>query len=145
MAYDERIADRVRACLGAGGHEVLERKMFGGLCFMVRGHMCCGLTAEALMVRVGQDGYAAALDRPHARPMTFTGRPLGGFVYVDPPGYRTAAQLAAWIERGLAVVDGLPRRVATKPSRTATGAASAATASPRSASPRSGPARPRRR
>lgn len=119
MAYDEAIAARVREYLRQGGHEVVEKKMFGGLCFMVRGHMCCGLTAEALMVRVGQAGYAAALDRPHARPMTFTGRPLGGFVYVDPPGYKTDAALATWIKHGIDLVATLPLRVATKPSRTA--------------------------
>ena len=98
MAYDEALAARIRAILATGGHDVVEKKMFGGLCFMVGGHMCCGVT-DTLMLRVGKDGYAAALARPHARLMTFTGRPLDGFVYVDPPGLRTDRALAAWLAR----------------------------------------------
>jgi len=84
--------------------------MFGGLTFMVNGAMCCGITAEALVVRVGPSGYATALAEPHARPMTFTGRPLAGMVYVDPPGYRTARQLARWIQRGVDFVTAAPAR-----------------------------------
>jgi len=118
MAYDEATAARVRAILAKRGHEVVEKKMFGGVCFMVRGHMCCGFANRSLMLRVGKAAYLDALDRPHARPMTFTGRPLAGFVYVDPAGYKTDAQLAAWIERGTDFVATLPLRVASKPSRT---------------------------
>lgn len=119
MAYDEATAARVRAILARGGHEVAEKKMFGGVCFMVRGHMCCGFANQSLMLRVGKAAYPDALDRPHARPMTFTGRPLEGFVYVDPPGYKTDAALAAWLKRGTDFVATLPLRVASKPSRTA--------------------------
>jgi TfoX/Sxy family transcriptional regulator of competence genes len=103
MTYDERIATRIRAILAARG-DVVERKMFGGLTFMVNGTMCCGITDEALVVRVGPAAYEAALALPHARPMTFTGRPLVGMVYVDPPGYRTEPALRRWVERGLAFV-----------------------------------------
>jgi TfoX/Sxy family transcriptional regulator of competence genes len=103
MSYDERTAARIRAVL-ARRRDVVERKMFGGLTFMVNGAMCCGVTAEALVVRVGPASYEAALAEPHARPMTFTGRPLAGMVYVDPPGYRTARQLARWIQRGIELV-----------------------------------------
>ena len=119
MAYDEATAARVRAILAKGGHEVVEKQMFGGVCFMVRGHMCCGFANQSLMLRVGKAAYPDALDRPHARPMTFTGRPLEGFVYVDPPGYKTDAALASWIKRGTDFVATLPLRVASKPSRTA--------------------------
>lgn len=118
MAYDEATAARVLAILVKGGHEVAEKKMFGGVCFMVRGHMCCGFANQSLMLRVGKAAYPDALDRPHARPMTFTGRPLEGFVYVDPAGYKTDAQLAAWIKRGTDFIATLPLRVASKPSRT---------------------------
>jgi len=100
MSYDERIAARVRALLGKR-RDVVERKMFGGLTFMVNGAMCCGVTSEALVVRVGPAEYERALAEPHARPMDFTGKPLVGMVYVDPPGYRTARALARWIQRGL--------------------------------------------
>jgi TfoX/Sxy family transcriptional regulator of competence genes len=100
MSYDERIAVRVRALLGKR-RDVVERKMFGGLTFMVNGAMCCGVTSEALVVRVGPADYERALAEPHARPMDFTGRPLVGMVYVDPPGYRTAPALSRWVQRGL--------------------------------------------
>jgi len=63
--------------------------------------MCCGLTKTALMVRVGKDWYREALALPRARSMDFTGRPLAGMVYVDPPGYRTGAALARWVQRGV--------------------------------------------
>ena len=109
MSYDERIADRIRAVL-VRRRDVVERKMFGGLTFMENGAMCCGVTAEALVVRVGPAAYEAALAEPHARPMTFTGRPLAGMVYVDPPGYRTARQLARWVERGIEFVTARPGR-----------------------------------
>ncbi len=82
--------------------------MFGGLAFMVNGHMSCGIVGENLVVRVGAGGYQDALSQPHARPMDFTGRPMQGFVYVAPPGYRSTAQLRAWIQRSLHFVLSLP-------------------------------------
>jgi hypothetical protein len=81
--------------------DVVEKKMFGGLCFMVGGAMCCGLTKTDFIVRVGPEGYDDALAQPHARPMDFTGRPLKGMVYVRPEGIRTDAALARWVRRGL--------------------------------------------
>ena len=100
MSYDERLAERIRTCL-AGRADVVEKKMFGGLCFMVGGAMCCGLTRTDFMVRVGPDQYDDALAQPHARPMDFTGRPLRGMVYVSSEGIRTEAALAGWVGRGL--------------------------------------------
>lgn len=82
--------------------------MFGGLAFMVHGHMAAGVLANDLMVRVGPDAYDEALAQPHARPMDFTGRPMRGLVYVGPAGTSDEASLAAWVERGLAFVDTLP-------------------------------------
>jgi hypothetical protein len=119
MAYDDKTAARIRAILATRGLDVVEKKMFGGLCFMVSGHMCCGFAKDELMLRVGKDAYPDVIDRKHARPMTFTGRPLEGFVYVDPAGYKTDAALATWIALATAFVATLPRRVATKPSRVA--------------------------
>jgi hypothetical protein len=78
--------------------------MFGGLCFMVAGAMCCGLTKSDLMVRVGPERYEEAVAQPHARPMDFTGRPLKGMVYVAPEGLRTRGSLERWVRRGLAVI-----------------------------------------
>ncbi len=103
MSYDEKLAARVRALL-SGHDDVIEKKMFGGLCFMVNGGMCCGITKSDLMVRVGPDAYEGALTRPHARPMNFTGRPLKGMVYVAPAALRTRAALAGWVRLGVAFV-----------------------------------------
>jgi hypothetical protein len=116
MGYDETTAGRVRRVLD-GRDDVVEKKMFGGLCFMVGGHMCCGLTSTAFMVRVGPEAFEQALAQPHARPMDFTGRPSTGMVYVDPPGYGTDAALARWVRRGLDFVATLPPRGARKPRR----------------------------
>jgi len=101
MAYDEKVAARVRAAL-KGRRGVAEKKMFGGIAFMVRGHMAIGVNDDTLMVRVGPDAYAEALARPGAREMDFTGKPLKGYVYVAPQGFPNAAGLGAWVERALA-------------------------------------------
>jgi TfoX/Sxy family transcriptional regulator of competence genes len=103
VSYDEKLAVRIRSMLSMRD-DVVEKKMLGGLCFMVGGAMCCGLTKTDFMVRVGPAQYEEALARPHARPMDFTGRPLKGMVYVAPEGLRTEAALAGWIQRGLAFV-----------------------------------------
>ena len=73
MAYDEAVARRVREAL-AGTPDVVEKRMFGGIAFMVRGNMCCGVIGDRLMLRVGPKGYETALSRPHAKPMDFTGK-----------------------------------------------------------------------
>jgi TfoX/Sxy family transcriptional regulator of competence genes len=103
MSFDETLAARVRAVLRARP-DVVERRMFGGLCFMVNGKMCCGLTSTDLMVRVGPEAYEKALARKHARPMDFTGKPLVGMVYVAPNGLRTRDQLTRWVALGVAFV-----------------------------------------
>ena len=109
MAYDEAVAYRIREAL-AQQDGVSERKMFGGVAFMVNGHMCCGLAKGELMVRVGPDQYEDSLAQPHAREMDFTGRPMKGMVYVDAAGYDTDEDLQAWVNRGLAFVNGLPAK-----------------------------------
>ena len=107
MAYSEALADRARLALGQQT-AFSERKMFGGLAFMVNGHMCCGILGDELMVRVGPDGYEDALAQPHARVMDFTGRPSRGMIYVGTAGVETDAGLEAWVARGLAFVNSLP-------------------------------------
>lgn len=82
--------------------------MFGGVAFLLRGHMCCGVVGEDLMLRVGAGAEAKALARPHARPMDFTGRPLKGFVFVAAPGYESDRDLAAWVSRAVRFVRSLP-------------------------------------
>ena len=74
--------------------------MFGGLTFTLGDKMCCGVVKDDLMVRVGPEGYGAALAEPGARPMDFTGRPMKGMVYVASDGYRAEADLARWVGRG---------------------------------------------
>lgn len=105
--YDENAAERVRRVL-SGRRDVVEKRMVGGLSFMVSGSMCCGVTGTALMVRVGPEGRARALAQPHVRPMEFAGRELAGFVCVDPGGYRTETELATWVQRGIDFVSTLP-------------------------------------
>jgi hypothetical protein len=73
MAYDEVLEQRIRRVIGEVA-EVIEKKMFGGIAYMLSGNMACGIVGDDLMVRVGPDGYGDALERPHARPMDFTGR-----------------------------------------------------------------------
>ena len=82
--------------------------MFGGLAFLVNGHMCCGVVGQDLMVRVGPDLYERALKRRNARAMDFTGRPLRGFVYVAKQGCANTAALKGWIQLGLGFVLSLP-------------------------------------
>ncbi|MBY5163617.1 TfoX/Sxy family protein [Salsipaludibacter albus] len=110
MAIDEDLANRVREVLGRTELPVREQRMFGGLAFMVRGHMACGILGEDLMVRVGKDGYDEALDQPNARVMDFTGRPSTGIVFVDAEGTTADDDLAAWVGRGLDHVATLPPR-----------------------------------
>ena len=107
MAYDEALADRIRHALGADAR-VVEIKMFGGLCFMVRGHMALGVMDERLMVRVGAENYEKTIAAPHAGPMMFTGRPMKGIIVIDPRGCRTAAGVKRWSERALAFNSTLP-------------------------------------
>jgi TfoX/Sxy family transcriptional regulator of competence genes len=107
MAYDEHLADRIRAAL-ATTPDVSERKMFGGLAFLVDGHMACGIIGNELMLRLGEDGADAALDEPHTRPMDFTGKPMKSMVYVAPTGTEADAALLAWVERATAHVRTLP-------------------------------------
>lgn len=116
MAYDETLADRIREVLGDTA-DVTEQKMFGGLAFMVRGHMVCGVVHDDLMLRLGPGVASAALSQTHVRPMDFTGRPMSSMVYVDPAGTLGEA-LDEWVHAAVAHADQLPPKV-RKPRRTA--------------------------
>ncbi len=107
MAYDEQVGERLRRAL-AGHSNVVERKMFGGISFMVSGHMCCGVAGDDLMARVGPAQYQGALDQLHTREMDFTGRPLRGYVYVAPAGFESDELLQEWVEMCLSFVRTLP-------------------------------------
>lgn len=106
MAYDQALAARVRRVF-ATRTDVDEKSMFGGLAFMVRGHLCCGIVRERLMVRVGPDRYDALLRKADAAPMDFTGRPLRGLLYVKPAGL-AGAKLRQWIMRAVDFVESEP-------------------------------------
>jgi hypothetical protein len=106
MAIDEGLAQRIRETVNDAA--VTEKRMFGGLAFMSRGHMFIGIAKGALMVRVGPEAYEQTLQRPHVREMDFTGRPLKGYVYVDPAGYESDDDLAYWVQAGHAFVATLP-------------------------------------
>jgi len=107
MAYDEPLGRRVRGALAATPG-IAEKNMFGGLCFLINGHMCAGIVGSTLMVRIGPDGYDEALAQPHVRPMDFTGRPMTGMVFVDPPAIASEAGLVAWVTRGARFAASLP-------------------------------------
>jgi len=107
MAYDEALADRIRDLLAARA-EVSERKMFGGIAFMVAGNMACGVLGEDLIVRLGDDEADKALAEDGVRPFDFTGRPMKTTVYVSPERTSDEAGLAEWVEAGAAYAASLP-------------------------------------
>jgi len=107
MAYDEDLAERMREVL-SGQPGVDERKMFGGLAFMVNGHMACGIVGDELMVRVGPERQQDVLSLPHAREMTFTGKSMKSMVYVSRDGFASDEDLAAWMARGVDFARSLP-------------------------------------
>jgi len=101
MAYDEHLADRIRRIYSALHVRTEEKRMMGGLCFMVDGKMCAGVAGDRLMARLDPAVYEEALSRPGARAMDFTGRPMKGFVFVEPEGIAAEADLRSWLQRCL--------------------------------------------
>ena len=109
MAYDEGLAERLRETFFER-NDVTEKRMFGGLCFMVAGHMCIGIVGETLMVRVGPERYKELLSREEASEMDFTGKPMKGFIYVLPDGIAEDDSLSEWVGHALAFNRELPER-----------------------------------
>lgn len=109
MAYDEGAAQRVREVL-AIREDVVEKKMFGGLAFMVQGNMCVGVIGEDLMLRVGKARYEVLLARPFARQMDFTGKPMAGYLFLAPDGYAEDEELISWVDEALDFVLSLPAK-----------------------------------
>ena len=107
MAYDEGLAQRLRELL-SDEPMVDEKKMFGGLAFIVRGNMCCGVLHDELIVRVGPERYADAIKQSHSREFDFTGRPMRGFVVVKPKGVESDEDLSTWVQLALDFVMSLP-------------------------------------
>ena len=125
MAYDEETAARVRKLL-AGQRFVAEKKMMGGLCFMVDNTMCCTVSGRGgMLIRVGPEAHARMLEEPHTSPMEMRGRIMSGFVRVAPEGYQTDADLKRWVKRGLDFVAAIPKETKSKkaaPRKAAAGA-----------------------
>ncbi len=109
MAYDQALAGRVRNVLG-DPPDLQEKKMFGGVGFLLNGNLACGVNGNDLIVRVGPEKNAAALAEPFTRPFDMTGRPMAGWVMVAPQGCSTDESLGAWIEAALAFVRTLPAK-----------------------------------
>jgi TfoX/Sxy family transcriptional regulator of competence genes len=107
MPYDHDLANRTREQL-ADHDAVTEKEMFGGIAFLVAGNMAVGVSREELMVRVGKEHADEALEQPHTRPFDMTGRPMKAWVLVQEGGFETDSQLAAWVERGVALARSLP-------------------------------------
>ena len=113
MAFDEILSERVRRVLSSHpGYE--EQRMFGGICFMIGGSMCCGVVKDDLMVRVGSEQHAECGAEPGARPMVFTGKPMDGYLYVSNEGMATDEALERWILRCVRFVATLPPKPAKK-------------------------------
>lgn len=96
MAYDPVLAERIRAELSRHV-EFTEKRMFGGLSFLVNGNMCCGITGSDLVLRLTPEGAERALEQPHTRPMDFTGKPMKSMVYVSAEGTASAVGLSRWV------------------------------------------------
>jgi TfoX/Sxy family transcriptional regulator of competence genes len=107
MAYDEMLALRVRAALGSLP-DLEEKKMFGGVAFLLNGNMSCGVHKYNLIVRVGAARYEQALSHPYTRPFDMTGRPMAGWIMVTPQGCEAEHDLKAWIKQGLEFASSLP-------------------------------------
>jgi TfoX N-terminal domain len=109
VAYSEELADRIREAID-GRPGVTERKMFGGIAWMVNGNMACGIIGEDLMVRLDRDDAEAALAEQHVGPMDFTGRPMRGFIVVEAEGVEADAALGRWVDAGADFADSLPSK-----------------------------------
>jgi TfoX/Sxy family transcriptional regulator of competence genes len=107
MAFDETLADRVRDVLSPRT-ELTERRMFGGIAFMIGGNMAVGVIDDDLMVRLDPEEAEKALGEAHTRPMDFTGKPMKGMVYVDSASTETDENLVAWVEAGADFAASLP-------------------------------------
>lgn len=99
MAYNIQLAERIRS--EVAGLPVIERKMFGGVGFLIHGNMACGVHKENMIVRVDPDEHEELLKKKHTRVFDITGKPMKGWLMVEPEGCKTAKQLAGWVKTGI--------------------------------------------
>lgn len=111
MVSNEQLAGKIRDLI-AKRRGFAEKKMFGGVAFMLNGNMCFGTIKDDLVVRVGPEHYKDALAQRHARPMDFTGRPIKGFIFVDSKGWSNDATLKRWLDLGIDHASSLPKKAA---------------------------------
>jgi TfoX/Sxy family transcriptional regulator of competence genes len=109
MAYDENLAKRIRGGL-AWRRDITEKKMFGGIGFLLNGNMCVGVWKDSLIARLGSEQGTLALKKPHVREFDITGRAMSGWVMIDSEGLREDEQLFQWIERSVTFVQTLPAK-----------------------------------
>ena len=107
MSYNLDLAQQIKEIF-AGIPDISEKKMFGGIGFMLQGNMVCGVNKDDLIVRVGLDQYDQCLEMPHTHVFDMTGRPMRGWVTVSPKGYENMGDLEQWVERGMSFVKSLP-------------------------------------
>jgi hypothetical protein len=107
MAYDGKLAARVRKALEPTC-AFTEKRMFGGLCFLIQGHMCCGVLKDELLLRLEPSEVAALLSKPHIRPMDFTGKAMRGFLYVGSEALKSDGEVRQWVSGSVAFVRYLP-------------------------------------
>ena len=108
MAYNLKLAERIRSELS--GIPIVEKKMFGGVGFLLNGNMACGVNKNDLIVRVDPEKHSALLKKPHARPFDMTGRPMKGWLVVEADGCKTDKQLGTWVKEGVEFALTLPAK-----------------------------------
>ena len=107
MAYDEKLAARIGEVM-YGWADVSSKKMFGGVCHLLHGNMVAGVWKEFLILRLGEAAADFARELPHVRPFDITGRPMKGWVMIEPAGVRTNAQLKKWLDQARTFAETLP-------------------------------------
>lgn len=109
MAYDEKLAERLRKLLSRK-RQLTEKKMFGGMAFFLKGNLLCGIYKNDLILRLDPKNFWGALEKPHTKPFDITGRPMRGWIMVEPTGIRTATSLQKWLQPALRYVSKLPKK-----------------------------------
>ena len=111
MAYDEGLTRRIREVLDVlQPPELVEKKMFGGIAFMLQGNLACGVLKDELIVRVGPERYKEVINRPYTKPFDITGRPMQGWVMVASDGYESDDALEGWMQQGVEFALSLPAK-----------------------------------
>ena len=117
MAYDENLSKIIHDTLVVLEQDFVEKKMFGGIAFMIDEKMACGIVKDELMIRIMPERYEAALAKPEARDMDFTGRPMKGFLFVSQEGLQTTAEIKEWLRLGIEFAEKTEKKPKKKPKK----------------------------